>query len=166
MARSRGRRTDYDWLGMRGTVAAIDLAVGAGGNGSEGLAFFTKQTVTRIRGFIAVELDPTAVNERALIAVGIGVASSDAEAAGGAGLPDPNTDIGYPWIWHGFFYVSSLQDAAIGADFLIDRREVDSKAMRRVGLDQSLFLIAQVAVSTDQGGNADLTYGLRVLTGA
>jgi len=129
-------------------------------------AFADAGTIVRIRGFIAVELDATAVDEKLAVAVGIASVSTAAAAAGVVSLPTPFTEEAYPWIWHSYFIVMSGAGASLGVDYagLFHRIEVDSKAMRKVKLNESLVGVSEVAVGNDQGGTHNVIGGIRVLT--
>jgi hypothetical protein len=120
----------------------------------------------RIRGIAYIELDPAAVDERANIAMGIGVASDDAFTA--TALPDLSSEPEFPWIWHNWFYVSSGSLAALSTstENLIHKVVVDSKSMRKINAGQSIFVSVQVGDVQDQTGTFDFGYGLRLLVGS
>ncbi len=163
--RSSGRRTDYTWFGVSDIVVAQDLAIANATLGGESIAFGTAGTVMRLRGQVAVLLNAAAVAESAVIAVGIIRATDEAAAAGVASLPHPDSDPDAEWIWHSYLSIHSGQEAAIVNDFLMDRKEIDSKAMRRVKQNEQLVLVSEVAHSEDQTGLYDLLYGFRMLFG-
>ncbi len=162
--RSRGRRTDYEWTGACGDADAIDLAVNVTTAPLVFVDFNAPFTIMRIRGIIQVQLNAAAVNERALIAFGIGIVTTDARAAGT--VPDPAQEPEFPWMWYGYAAVSSLNEAAIQPDALSAILEVDTKAMRKVKPGQSVMLVGQVCSSQDQGGSFDVQAGLRFLLGS
>ena len=165
--RSRGRPTDYTWDGLSSIVIAIDLTDGTAVLGTTALAFGDKQTITRIRGSMLFSLDPSGADELVVIAVGIIVVSTQALLAGEASVPDPFDSIGSPFIWYQFVILGGPDLVTnTGVMQKNQRVEVDAKAMRRVGLDESMAVKAQVAiVDGDAGGTWDWSYGLRVLTG-
>ena len=125
----------------------------------------TKPTVVRIRGEINFRLTAqgagvTSSNQF----VGIKVATASAIAAGIASLELSATGIGSDWIW---WYCTSFQtttssEHALGADSTTNRVVIDLKAMRKVGSNQALILVAQnvALVSTQTVG---MTGGIRVL---
>ena len=164
MARGRGRRTDYEWASVCGVIDGVDLAVTTSTGTIWTFAVQTALTVMRMRGELYVQLDATAVDERALIAYGIGKGSTDAITAGA--VPDPVADQGFPWIWFGFAAISSLAETAVQPQQLAARLTIDSKAMRKMKPQESLFLVGQVCAASDQGGTFDTMFGVRVLTGA
>ncbi len=166
MARRRGGRgLDYDWVSTGGSNSAIDLAVGVAALGSGSIDINSAATIMRTRGLVAIQLDATAVDERALIAVGIIVVSDNALAAGTASVPAPFTDSSDDWLWYDFMWVSSGAEGAVVSDFLAQRTVIDSKAMRKVKAGENLALVVEVVVASDQGGSFDLQYGFRSLSG-
>ena len=171
MARRRGGFdrviSQKSWVTtLHGQALNLDLAEGQVVAGDLALSIGESMTILRLRGHVFVQLNAGAAAERALVGVGIGLVSSTAFAAGVASLPSPVAEGGYPWIWHGYFSVSSGQEAAITDQWLVDRREIDSKAMRKMRQDQSLVLVAEIADSVDQTGEVNILYGTRVLFGA
>ncbi len=166
MARGRasGRRPDYQWLEMSENVQGVDLAEGTTSEGNAFIAFGSTATIMRCRGLIGATLDPTAQDETVLVVFGLALASSAAVTAATASLPSPVAEPSYPWIWQGQLYLSSGAEAGVvAASQLVDRVVIDSKAMRRVKGDETLFLMAEVATSRDQGGTFDFGYYSRVL---
>ena len=111
----------------------------------------TKPTVVRIRGELNFRMTAqgasvTASNQF----VGIKVATQSAIAAGIASLELPATGIGSDWIW---WYATSFQtttasEHALGADSTTNRVVIDSKAMRKVGSNMALILVAENVVVT------------------
>ena len=162
--RSRGRRTDYSWAVADFDVQTLDLAEGTkvllGG-----ISTILTTTLTRTRGEIFAELDATAVNERAVIAVGAVVVNEVAFATGIGALPGPATQGGDDWLWHGFLTVSSGQESAVALNSLYDRLTIDSKGMRKMKSDEVVAFLGEVASSSDQGGHATIMAGVRVLFG-
>ncbi len=167
MARGRGggRKTDYSWSSVCGEILNLDLAETTKAVGNGTVVVTTPLTFMRLRGRIMATLDATAVNERAVIAVGIILADDQAVAAGVVSLPGPDSQGEDFWIWHGYLMVDSGSEASVNQNFLSDRLEIDSKAMRKARSNDTLVLIAEVCSSTDQGGVVDLQYGLRALVG-
>jgi len=164
MARARsGRRADYEWSQIGSQITAVDLAVGTKALGTASSEANLAQTIMRLRGQVFAQLDATAVDERVIIACGLGIVSADAVAAGAGSVPGPSSDADWSWMWHGFLTMSSGAEAAVVGEMLFDRREVDSKAMRRVKPNESLVFVTEVVQSIDQGGTFDLLYGVRVL---
>ena len=163
MART-GRRNDYNWVNFSDSNAAVDLAEGTVGIGVTALLAVAANTLVRIRGAVMVQLNPAAVNERAVVELGICVVGAPAFTAGSGSVPTPITESAYPFIWRGQGLISSGQETAVVNEFLLDRVMVDSKAMRKLKIDEAIILVAEVAASVDQGGSFDWMYSLDVLT--
>ena len=151
------------------TVACIvptnlDLAVGS-------LVVFSMfvadeaETVLRSRGDFMAQLNPGAIDEAAVVAAGLAIVSARAVAAGAASVPRPATEGSYPWLWHGFFNVSSAGGAIGQGNGHADRIVIDSKAMRKVKETEVMVLAFEICSSVDAGGVVQLLGGLRVLTG-
>jgi len=78
------------------------------------------------------------------ISYGIGIASSDAVAAGSGSLPDPGAEPDYPWLWWGETMLQAENAAAeevFGTSAQI--MQIDSKAMRKVKPGETLFFILE-----------------------
>ncbi len=171
MARSHGGQRsrsgavhNKEWTVACVDSSTLDLAIGSI------LAFvmFTAdeaETVLRTHGFVAAELNAGGVSERATIAVGLAIISARSASVGATAVPRPATDGSYPWLWHGWLFITSGAEAAIVNENLLDRRDIDSKAMRKVKEDEVMVLVLEVCESVDQAGEARVDAGLRVLTG-
>ena len=102
-------------------------------------------TIMRMMGEYGLSLSaaPTAVDQ-ILIAVGLGVISTDAFNLGATAVPDPAGEPEYPWLYwaqHSFeFSTASLDPNAAIANL---RHSFDVKSMRKMGAGQSLAWIAQ-----------------------
>ena len=102
-------------------------------------------TVIRTRLLISYESDQTTVLERPQGAFGMAVVSDQASAAGAASIPGPQTDTDYDWIVYqglqcSFIFVSGAGFRSPGAE----QYTVDSKSMRKVGLNEDLvFMVEQ-----------------------
>jgi len=146
MPRRSGRGPDYDWLGLDGNQVTFSAPGKTTLSGS--FAFLTKQTIMRVRsgGFMCM-LDATQqVGDFIEIAVGLCVASTDAVAAGAGSLPDAFADIGYPWLWWTAFHLRSELAAGVNdlGSSVYRSGPIDSKAMRRVSIGQSLIWVAEI----------------------
>jgi len=163
--RARGRRTDYEWVDIRGAITAMDNAEGTAALGDGSFTALKSLTVTRMRGLVGVQLDTTGVDERILLSMGIIVVSQDAGAVGITALPKPQSDGNAPWVWHGHAWCTSLSEAGVSTNGMYHRVEIDSKAMRKMKSSEQLVFVAEIADAVDQGGQTDLQYGFRLLTG-
>ena len=105
---------------------------------------FPSPTLVRTRGAYLTLADTTCTaGAFGLVTCGIFVATAAAVAAGG--LPDPITDAGNDWLW---WNVTSIGEettsALVGRTIAIDRQTIDSKAMRKIGLNQVLVFVAAI----------------------
>jgi len=167
MPRGRsGRRADYDWQAIADAIVAIDAGTGTKAVLGNALVVSQALTLMRLRGQVMVQLDPTAVDERLIIAVGIIKVSDEAFAAGAGSVPGPHSQGDAEWIWHSYLTVTSLAEGAIATNALFDRVVIDSKAMRKCKASETIILVAEVADGVDQGGTWDMLYGFRALTAA
>ncbi len=164
--RRSGRRTDYEWLSLRGKITALDLTVNATGLGDGGLQVTGPGTFMRARGHAFLQLDAGGADERVLIALGLIIISNEAFAAGAGSIPAPGNDEDADWLWHNYVGLSSLAEAAVQSDALFARVEIDSKAMRKVKPQQTLAFLAEVLLTEDQTGTLDVLYGVRILGGS
>ncbi len=151
---------------MNGQIVALDLAEGTVAVGDIAGVFQGASTLLRTRGGLLIELDAAGAGERALVAVGIIIAGDRAIAAGVASLPSPVGQGEDDWLWHSYLTVTSNEEAAATTDYLTQRLEIDSKAMRKVRDDEGIVFMAEVAESADMGGSVNLMYGTRILLGA
>ncbi len=160
----RGRRTDYHWASFGSVEADEDIGVAAQFGGAV-LIVDSASTITRIRGKIGVSLNTAAVGESLMILLGIVIARTDVVQA-----PEmlPGTDDEASFLWQGQLYVDSGNEAAVNTNFLTDRIEVDTKAMRRVKPLEEVRLVfeAPAALAVDQAGTYDLTWYLHALCGS
>jgi len=102
----------------------------------------SKATVVRSRGLVTINLlgQQTADGDGFTGAVGLGIVSLDAFTAGA--VPDPIGDIAWPgWLWYSHFHVmqGDVNIGGEGAVSRIQRIEIDSKAMRKMGSEEILF---------------------------
>ena len=109
-------------------------------------------TIVRIRGIIHLVVQTASANGAGFRgAIGIGIFPTAAVTAGVASLNIPNSDPDWGgWMWHQFFDVRSITATiadGVNAGVLHQRIEIDSKAMRKMGPQQSLVGITEVVES-------------------
>jgi len=114
-----------------------------------------RTTLVRTRGaFLGFLSSATAINDGVSGAFGIGIASAAAVAAGAASVPTPITESDSDnWIYHRFFHLRSpgaidttaRENTVMGSAW--ERFEVDSKAMRIVDAEQSIYSMVEVVVN-------------------
>lgn len=109
-----------------------------------GLVATEPVTVVRTRGYFEIQLIATAAALDGFNwAAGVGIVSADAFAVGVTAVPNPFDDIDWGgWLWH-------QQGAMHNNIATIGRENVmffdyDSKAMRKLGVNEVLFVSMQV----------------------
>jgi len=164
MSRPR-RRTGWQ-RGTGGTTSTALSSTGAQFVGNAVSVLEDGFTVVRTRGYYQVHLTlATAVNNGFLGAFGIAIASTAAVAAGIGSVPTPLTE----QTWEGWLYWSAFAVKGItattadGVNALAHytKEIIDSKAMRKIGSDMSLY----AAVDVVEGGvsTAELFHDSRML---
>ena len=119
----------------------------------------------RTRGEFLIHAVPNAAADNDVLGIGLIVATVQAVTAGGASLPGPISNVDAEWAWHTFvpFDAISLTAADPNARSVVVRIPLDSKAMRKLGTNQSYALIAEL--STGTFANVEVIGGFRVLIG-
>jgi len=159
MPRGRDSRRVYDWAGFTFGLTTIVTTQAIYGSG---LLDVEPVTLMRLRGEILVKGTPNAVADDAVIAFGFIVVSDNAFAAGGVSLPGPISDLDAPWVWHGFAPLSAGQTALDGSDIgSVVRMTIDSKAMRKLGINETLALVGQT--TTNDYAAVSASGGVRAL---
>jgi len=162
---SAGRRTDYTWFGAADITTGSDLALTTSVLPSNHITLGETGTLMRLRGRARVSLDATAVDEFAVVAVGIIKLTDEAFAAGVGSVPTPHTDVDAEWAWHSYLTIGSGAEASVNQNSLFDSVVIDSKAMRRFKQNEVIAFVAEIADVLDQGGTWDLQFGFRALFG-
>jgi len=123
------------------------------------IPFLEQSTVVRIRGWLSVM--STAVNADVNItgAIGVGIVTEEAFAAGVVSIPEPFSDADWGgWmLWQTFAYSFEFGDAT-GVNFPPWQIPLDSKSMRKVSPNERLVIIAESLL-----GAYDVDMPLRVL---
>ncbi len=116
-----------------------------------GIAFNVPATILRCRcPFISGQLDATMqVGDETDVSFGLAIISQDAFNAGAGSVPDPATDLEYPWLYWTSFHLHSQLATGVNAWGTSAQiiREIDTKAMRKVKPGQQLAWIAEVSNS-------------------
>ncbi len=123
---------------------------------------FPTPTIIRVRGNIMASLDESvAANVRTSAVCGLIVVT--AAALAGSAVPTPSADIGNDWLW---WYSGTLRNGETasveGAFGDTDRIVVDSKAMRKVGLNEVLIFVIAV-IDCELAASVNVHGTLRVL---
>ncbi len=91
------------------------------------------------------------------------------EGTGTTVLWSPFTDGDAPWIWWDvmhFFYNEAVVDVIASQSTLADRREVDSKAMRKLRNTELQIVLENVTMSTFSASSVNMSLSGRVLSGS
>ena len=144
--RSSPRRKTEWFAGVGGTTPNAVTTSGVQILGSGIITGFGEETLVRVRGLLDIVLKTAgATGDGFFGAVGIGLVSSAAFLGGVSTVPTPITELGWDgWLWHSFFSVHGDQvagESARGSGHY--RVEVDSKAMRKVETDMTLYGIIE-----------------------
>ncbi len=103
-------------------------------------------TVVRTRGMISVHPTAFSADLDVVGAVGIGVVSNDAFAAGVGSIPGPYDDGDWKqwFVWQSFAFHVEF-GSAVGVNIESVMIDVDSKAMRKVGQNETIVMVAESA---------------------
>jgi len=120
-----------------------------------------RPTVIRTRGQVSIKPGAFNADLDMIGAFGAGVVSTDAFAAGVASVPGPFTDADWDgwFMWRSFSAHLELEGASPAVNFLASwQQEIDSKAMRKMGINTTLVMVAE-----SQGGSFQISMPLRLL---
>ena len=105
---------------------------------------FPTPTLVRSRGRMNVVADNSSTpNAFGFVTMGLIVVTATAATAGA--VPNPTTNTGNDWLWWDSAFVGSSASDVIGEEITVDRISVDSKAMRKIGLNQVLVFVADLS---------------------
>ena len=116
-------------------------------------------TLVRTRGQVSVQPDVFSADVNVVGAFGIAIVSTDAFVAGAASIPGPFDQAGWNgwFVWRSFSMRFEFIDG-IGVLIGDQRWEVDSKAMRKMGPQDTMVIMAE-----SQGGAYRISTPLRHL---
>ena len=116
-------------------------------------------TIIRHRGMIMFTSQAEVADLNIVGALGFGIVSNEAFAAGVGSIPEPFTDSDWGgWmVWRSFAYHFEFQDAT-GVNYARWDMEIDSKAMRKIGPNEVLVHIVE-----SQTGAFNLAAPIRAL---
>jgi len=138
------------------TFDAVSLSTSTTTIFGSGAVATEKLTVVRIRGFLNIVLltndsTPGGFNWSA----GIGIVTSDAFAIGISAMPSPFDDIEWPgWLWHQMGAAVSPVTTAGRENYW--NFEIDTKAMRKMGINEVLFASIQTGEISTSTASARL----------
>ncbi len=160
--RRSGPRRQTQWVGQ---ADQSYVAVGAGAkviiaSFSPSGVGFDKPTVVRTRGEVSVSPAVMSADTIQIGAYGLAIVSDQAFAAGAASIPGPwsDSDWGGWFVWRSFSYRFEFNDATGIMLPSSVQYEIDSKAMRKVGDNETIVLMAE-----SQAIAFDISMPLRVL---
>ncbi len=156
MARPSGRtivgrasRRLTEWIAPA-NQGYVGVATG-GATLNSSFSFDDPETIVRTRGQISIIPTSVAADADFVGAVGIGIVSNEAFAAGVGSIPEPFTDADWGgwFVWRSFSYHLEFS-TAVGIQFPNWNFEVDSKAMRKAGSNEVAVIIAESQVGAFQ----------------
>ena len=161
--RSRSRfqsgapKRQVEWSGV---VDQGFVSVGAGSSTIiESLTFTEKSTIIRNRGILSVKSNQESADANVIGAMGVGIVSAEALAAGAGSIPGPFSQAEWDgWmVWMPFAFAFEFLD---GTGVLINTVQmvIDSKAMRKVGANE-----AAVTMVESQAAGLEVAVVLRTL---
>ena len=103
-----------------------------------------KPTIVRTRGEVSVIPNNLAADVSVVGAFGMAVVSDQAFAAGATSIPGPwsDSDWGGWFMWRAFSFRSQFGDAT-GLSLASVQYDIDSKAMRKVGDNETVVIMAE-----------------------
>ena len=145
--RTSGKRRQTGWEAGPGSLTMAEGTLSGSGNliiGSGIAPVVDGLTLVRTRGDITMGLRTAgSVGDGFLVGVGIGIVTNDAFAVGVTAVPSPIDDMDWDgWLFHklvNLFTVVGTEDNPVTAA----RIDVDSKAMRKIGINETMYLSAQ-----------------------
>ena len=105
---------------------------------------FPTPTLVRTRGGLSAWTD-TSSSPGAFGSLVVGIMQVNSAAVTGTAVPAPITDIGTDWLYWDVFHVGAAAGDVIGEEITVDRKTVDSKAMRKLKNNSALILVAQLS---------------------
>jgi len=155
MPRSRGRypartgsRRRTGWEEGPGTQTPFSVSASGSQILGNGQTFLLDGiTVVRLRGFIELNLAgaASAAGNGFNGAIGIGVVTDAAFAVGITAVPTPITEIAWEgWMFHQFFSLHVGDATAQDRSPNVLRFDFDSKAMRKVGADETIMAVIEM----------------------
>ena len=162
----QGQRRIVEWFAGPATTVTTNLAASTvllHSSFNAAAVALLPFTIMRTRGELWVFSDQDAATRTPFGAIGISVVSAQALAAGVASVPDPITDEGSDLFFlHQFWmaHITVLSSVGFqGGDFL-SRYSFDSKAMRKVSIDQQVAVVIANQAAT---GGINFVWRFRML---
>ena len=104
-------------------------------------------TIVRTRGEMLFSLRSTsAVGEGFLVGAALGIVTNDAFAVGVTAVPSPIDDIDWDgWYWHQLVHLFEAVGVSDDGITTNARIQIDSKAMRKIGVNETAFMVIEGA---------------------
>ena len=149
--RTRAPKRKTVWIG---TATGVQVTVGSGlsvihSSFNPAALSILAGTVVRVRGLAQFFMTAFGVDRTIHGAYGLAVVSDEAFAAGAGSIPRPHDDDDWPgWLVHGY-YSAHLQFQSATSELVFPHQYViDSKAMRKVGPNETLVWVVEDNSST------------------
>ena len=122
-------------------------------------------TLVRVRGQVFSQLGSvaSALGDAILVAHAIMVVDAKQLAIGVTAMPLPLTSNSEDFLWFGqsFMANNTVGSAIFNDTFYMDRINVDSKAMRKITLNQVLVMVSEMDLLSGSGGE-DMRFGFNL----
>ena len=138
------RKTAWD-VGPGGQTVTTYATSGVTLLGFGAAAVVDGLTLIRLRGDIEIILmGASGISNGYAGAMGIGIVTAEAFAAGATAMPDPVADLEWDgWLWHQFIQVHSDIIKSTTLNIPNQHYSVDSKAMRKLRLGDTIFMSSE-----------------------
>ena len=150
MQHPRGPRRQTNWFASVVNTDHSTLAADTTLLDQVFTGFSEVNTVTRIRGLLSVATDQNAANETPFGAIGFGIVTAEAVAAGVGSIPGPYSNANWDgWLLHQYFSTIAKVGDATGFTIVSQQYELDSKAMRKLKPEDRLVVMVENGNATD-----------------
>ena len=166
--RKTAARRSKVWVGAQGTIAALGPSSASAFTIIDETSLETqgKPTIARCRGMWNAWHDTSAAaaTSSMVVAAGIAVVSTKAITAGVTAIPNPLTNIEWPWLWWDSALVGNEVITAVGVQSIGNtNRVIDSKAMRKIPPASTLILVLESGPALEGAPDANVAFALRML---
>jgi len=150
--------TTFQTLTEGGTIAVVNTVVT-----EAELDNVPNPTLVRVRGNVFQRLGgaSTGVSDAVLIAHAIMVVDAKQLAIGITAMPLPLSDNSEDFLWFGSAFVANPGTTNFGSALDAVNIEVDSKAMRKITLNQVLVMVTEMSQQGGAGGE-DVDFGFQM----
>ena len=140
--RARGAARKSQWIAP--ALQSYLTVASAGATLLESFPADEPLTAVRTRGSVSIKPASPTADIEIVGAIGFGVVSTEAFNAGVTAIPEPFTDGDWSgwFVWRSFAYDFEFNDAT-GINYPTWNFEIDSKAMRKFGPNESIVVVAE-----------------------